>query len=69
MMDSVCNYGEMSARLHVTASAIERRITVEVRAYGMGEAVCKVFPADQYGEALDLYAGFCEEMKRRASLT
>ena len=65
MMSSVCNYGTMSARFNVCASKVERRITIEVRAYGLGDAICDVYPAEQYVEALDRYEAICEEMKRR----
>lgn len=63
MIDSVCNNGEKSVRFHVQASEAERRITVEVRAYGLGDCIDKVFPAEQYGDALDFYHDLCKQIE------
>jgi len=65
MLESVCNNGEKSARFHVRASEAEHRITVEVRAYGLGECIDKVFSAGQYGEALDFYRKLCDRVEGR----
>ena len=65
MMSSVCNYGTMSARFNVCADSVARKITVEVRAYGLGDCIDEVYPAEKYGEALDRYRAICEEMKQR----
>lgn len=65
MLQGVCNYGTMSARIDVDANKVDRRITVSVRAYGLGNAICEVYPADQYGEAIDRYEALCNEMERR----
>lgn len=63
MIHSACCYGSMTAGLHVNADTEKRLITVTVRANGLGEAVNREFPADQYGEALDLYNEICSKME------
>lgn len=65
MIQSACCYGSMTAGLHVSADPEKRLITVTVRANGLGEVVNRVFPADQYGEALDLYNEICAKMKEK----
>lgn len=63
MIQSACCYGSMSASLHVNADEKERRITVGVRACGFGRAMNREFPADKFGEALDLYHELCAKME------
>ncbi len=63
MIQSTCCYGSMSASLHVNADEKERRITVSVRAYGLGRTMNREFQADQFGEALDLYHELCAKME------
>lgn len=63
MIQGACCYGSMTASYHVNADPERRIITVTVRANGLGEAVNREFPADQYGEALDLYNEVCTKMK------
>lgn len=65
MMSAVCSYGNMSARLDVCADRAARKIFVEVHACGLGDAIHKVFSADEYGQALDFYDGLCATIKER----
>lgn len=62
MISSVCNNGQKSARFEVVANKAQRRITIEVRAYGLGECIDRVFEANQYGEALDFYGELCKRV-------
>lgn len=64
MISSVCKNGQKSAYFDVVANKEQRRITVEVRAYGLGKCIDRVFEASQYGEALDFYGGLCERVNR-----
>ena len=69
-MYSVCTYGNgpnaIMVRCDVDACPEKREITVIVSTYGLGkDNVRKTFPADQYGEALDLYDSLCLLAKER----
>ena len=60
------NGRDVSVCFDVNASRAERRITVSVRTYGLGEDnVDLVFPPDQYGEAMDRYYEICDALEKQ----
>ena len=65
MLSSVCSYGmDLSASFNVLASTETRKITIEIRAYGLNKTVYEVYPAERYGEALDRYHAICEALRK-----
>lgn len=56
MIHSTCYRNNKHASIYINADTKARTITVQVDSYGLpGGNVNQVFPADQFGEALDLY--------------
>lgn len=64
MLSSVTTYGSRyCVRLDVDANTTTRQITVELQAYGLGNPVHHVYPADEFGKALDDYEEIAEKMR------
>lgn len=61
MVASTCYKDNKTASLQIHSDMDKRKITVEVRSYGLPCGVIKeIFPAEQFGMAIDLYHCLCE---------